>query len=322
MEKCEICNSEFKNLKALSSHFNSKHNISSKDYYDEYILKVNGDKCFVCGNLTSFRNLSVGYLENCSIECRNKNKTINRNYWKGKKQNEITVRKRIENTNQKLKQINWEKSNLEKYGVNNPSKLDSVKNKISEGNKGKIVIRDFNWQNKIIEAKKKNGTLKHSIKTKKKISESLNNYFAENLDREKYISTSNNLKHFSGWYNGLYFRSSLELSFLVKNNEIVFSSCEKNEYKIIYINNDKQKVYYPDYTDGYFIYEIKPSKLLKYKENIFKIEKGFELYGEKYKVITEIETPYISKSQILELIETGAIIVKTNSLKVLEKYKH
>ena len=102
----------------------------------------------------------------------------------------------------------------------------------------------------------------------------------------------------------------------------MFSSCEKNEYKIIYINNDKQKVYYPDYTDGYFIYEIKPSKLLKYKENIFKIEKGFELYGEKYKVITEIETPYISKSQILELIETGAIIVKTNSLKVLEKYKH
>ena len=322
MEKCKICNSEFKNLKGLSSHFNSKHNISSKDYYDKYILEVNGDKCSVCGNLTSFRNLNIGYLENCSMECRNKNKTINRNYWKGKKQTNDIIKKRIENTNQKLKQINWEKSNLKKYGVNNPSKLDSVKSKISLGNKGKIVIRDFNWQNKIIDSKKKNGTLKHSTKTKNKIRESLNKHFSENLDREKYISTSNNLKHFSGWYNGLYFRSSLELSFLVKNSEIVFYSCEKNEYKIIYIDKDKQKVYYPDYTDGNFIYEIKPSKLLKYKENVLKIEKGFELYGEKYKVITEIEVPYISKYKILELIEKGKIIVKSNSLKVLENYRH
>ena len=206
--------------------------------------------------------------------------------------------------------------------MTNPSKLDLVKSKISIGNKGKTVDRDSEWQNKIIDSKRKNGTLKHSNETKSKIGDGLNKYHSLNLDREKYISKSNNISHFCGWYNGLYFRSSLELSFLFINKEVSFTSCEKNKYKIIYEKDGKQKVYYPDYTDGDIIYEIKPSTLLEYKDNDLKIKKGLELYGDKYKVITEKEAPYIEKTKILELIETGIVRVNEKSLKILEKYKH
>jgi hypothetical protein len=322
METCEICKESFKNLKGLTTHVNSKHKLNGKEYYDEYLKKEGEGQCIVCGSETTYRNVGVGYLGNCSMKCRNKNKTIKRDYWKGKTQSNEHIEKRILNTNQEVKQTNWESSILEKYGVSNPSKLDSVKTKISIGNKGKTVDRDSQWQNKIIDSKRKNGTLKHSNETKSKIVNGLNKYHSLNLDREKYISKSNNISHFCGWYNGLYFRSSLELSFLFINKETSFTSCEKNKYKIIYEKDGKQKVYYPDYTDGDIIYEIKPSTLLEYRDNDLKIKKGLELYGDKYKVITEKEVPYIEKTKILELIGTGIVRVNEKSLKILEKYKH
>lgn len=322
METCKICNEQFKNLKALSAHFNLKHGISAKDYYDKYLLKEGESKCVVCGNQTTYRNLGVGYLENCSVECRNKNKTIKRDYWKGKTQSKETIAKRIQNTDQKTKQENWEKSNKLKYGVTHPSKLDSVKTKISIGNKGKIVNRGDDWQEKIINSKRKNGTLKHTDETKTKITNSLNKFYSENLDREKYITTSNNVKHLSGWYNGLYFRSSLELSFLVNNSEIKFTSCEIKKYSVKYLVNGKNKTYYPDYTDGEFIYEVKPTSLLDYGVNPFKIAAAKEKFGEIYKVITEEKCSYITKDTIKNLIESGNVVLVKNSEKIFEKYKH
>lgn len=322
MEPCEICKKSFKNLKALTTHINSKHHLNGKEYYDNHLKKEGEGQCVVCGVETTYRNFGVGYLVNCSIECRNKNKTIKRDYWKGKTQSKETINKRIQNTDQIKKESNRKETMLNKYDVDNPSKLDIVKVKISIGNKGRIVDRDIEWQNKIIDSKRKNGTLKHSDETKTKIRDRLNNYHSLNLDREKYISKSYNVRHFCGWYNGLHFRSSLELSFLFLNKEVSFISCENNKYKIIYEKDGKQKVYYPDYTDDDVIYEMKPSTLLKYKDNYLKINKGLELYGDKYKVITEKEAPYIKKTKILELIGTGIVRVNEKSLKILEKYKH
>jgi hypothetical protein len=322
METCEICKETFNNLKGLTTHVNAKHHLNGKEYYDSYLKKEGEGQCIVCGSETTYRNVGVGYLENCSVECRNKNKTIKRDYWKGKIQSEETIAKRIQNTDQIKKEGNRKETMLDKYGVDNPSKLDIVKSKISIGNKGKIVNRGEEWQNKIIDSKRKNGTLKHSDETKAKICDSINKYYSLNLDRAKYLSKSNNVSHFCGWYNGLYFRSSLELSFLFLNKEVTFISCEKNKYKIIYEKDGKQKVYYPDYTDGDIIYEIKPSTLLECKDNDLKINKGLELYGDKYKVITEKEAPYIEKTKIFELIETGVVRVNEKSLSILKKYKH
>lgn len=103
METCKICEEEFKNLNGLIKHSKSIHNISSKKYYDKYLKKEGDGECVVCGNKTTYRNVGTGYLKNCSIECRNKNKDIKRDYSKGKKQSKETIKKRIKNTNQKKK---------------------------------------------------------------------------------------------------------------------------------------------------------------------------------------------------------------------------
>jgi len=232
------------------------------------------------------------------------------------------VLKRINNTNQIEKQKTLESTLLNRYGVDNISKTELVKEKISIGNKGKIVNRSSDWQKNIIESKRKNGTLKHNEKTKQKIRTKLNEYHCLNLDREKYISKSNNVNHFFGWYNGLYFRSSLELSFLVQNSGISFTTCEKNKYKIIYEKNNKQKCYYPDFTDEIFIYEIKPSGLLEYGDNQLKINRGIEVYGDNFKVITEKECPYIEKIKIFELITSEIVVVTEKSLEKLKNYRY
>lgn len=320
MEKCELCNKEFKTVKSLSAHLIT-HNLTSKEYYDKFILVDGGDECDVCGKKTTYRNINIGYLNNCSMGCRNKNKNIKHDYWKGKKQPIEIIEKRIDKTNQITKEEKRKKTMLEKYGVNNPSKLPEIKNKISIGNKGRIVKKDKKWLNKIIETKKKNGTLTHSEETKKKIKNSLNEYYKNCLDREKYISVSNNVNHLSGWYNGLYFRSSLELSFLVNNSDKNFITCENNKFKVIYDIDEKTKAYYPDFTDGLMIYEIKPSSLLKYKDNQIKIKRGYEVYGDNFKVITENESPYIKKEIIADLIDSGLVIITENSKEILKKYK-
>lgn len=325
METCKICNEEFKNLKALTIHVNAKHHLNAKEYYDNYLKKEGEGQCLVCGTETTYRNVGVGYLKTCSLDCRNNSKDYRKKQSeskKGKKQSKEQIEKRIKNTNQVDKEKNRKQTMLDKHGVDNPSKLDSVKKVISEKNKGKRLTRTNEWQCNIIESKRNNGTLKHTDEAKTKITNSLNKFYSENLDREKYISTSNNVKHLSGWYNGLYFRSSLELSFLVNNNEKSFSSCEIKKYAVTYSVKDKIKKYYPDYTDGELIYEIKPTSLLKFALNQDKIAAAKERFGDSYKVITEQESNYITKDVIKQLIENGSVILVKNSEKTFEKYKH
>jgi hypothetical protein len=325
METCKICDSEFKNLKALSTHFNVKHGLVAKEYYDPYLLKENEGKCSVCDKETTFRNLGVGYLKTCSPECSYLDKEYRKkrsDSRKGKTQSEETINKRINSTNQEIKEKNRKNTMIKKYGVDNPMKLKNIKDKVSEKLTGIKKDRTDEWQQNIISAKIKNGTLKHNAETKNKIRDSINKHYQENLDREKYISTSNNVRHLSGWYNDLYFRSSLELSFLINNPDKVFSSCEIKKYAVRYSVNGKIKTYYPDYTDGESIYEIKPTTLLDFGFNPIKINKGKELFGNDYRVITEIECPYVKKQIIIELIENGNVILTKNSEDIFKKYRY
>ncbi len=325
METCKICNEEFNSLKGLTTHVNAKHSLNAREYYDKYLKKEDEGKCSVCGNETTYRNAGTGYLKTCSLECRNNCKDYRKKQSeknKGKIQSKQQIEKRVLNTNQADKEKNRKQTMLSKYGVDNPTKLDSIKKIVSEKNKGKILVRTHTWQNNIIESKRKNGTLKHNDKTKKKISDKLNMFYSLNLDREKYITKTNNVNHISGWYNGLYFRSSLELSFLFHNKDKKLISCETNKYKVIYDDNGKKRCYYPDFTDNKFIYEVKPSSLLDTYINKIKIQEATKFYGDKYKIITEVESPYITKSLILDLIKSGVVKLTKRAELVLKKYKH
>lgn len=325
METCRVCNGEFKNLKSLSTHFNIKHGLVAKEYYNLYLLKENEGRCSVCNKETTFRNIGVGYLKTCSLECAcldidyRKKRSESR---KGKTQLQETIDKRVNNTNQELKEINRKNTMIKKYGVDNPMKLNDIKDKVIYKLTGIKQDRTDEWQQNIILSKKRNGTLKHNSETKDKIRNSINKYYQENLEREKYISTSNNVRHLNGWYNGLYFRSSLELSFLVNNSGRIFSSCEIKKYVVRYLVKGKIKSYYPDYTDGEVIYEIKPNSLLTFGFNYDKIAAAKEKFGDTYKVITEKECNYITKETIKNLIENGNILLVKNSEKIFEKYRH
>jgi very-short-patch-repair endonuclease len=100
MIKCKICNNEFKDYKSLSRHINS-HNIDKEEYYINYI-NSNSYLCEKCGYKLKFNGLSENPYSKYCFKC---------------------VRT-TDGYKKKLKQIF-----INKYGVDNPSKLVSVKNK-------------------------------------------------------------------------------------------------------------------------------------------------------------------------------------------------
>jgi hypothetical protein len=318
---CKICNKQFDKLLGLSTHIFKIHNLKSKDYYDSYLLNSNQNCCVICNKITSFRGLGNGYLKHCSIECRDNNKEIKHNYWLGKKQSAEQISKRLKNTNQIDKEEKKQKTLLLKYGYDNPSKIPLSKLKLSILSKNSKKPRTEEWQKKIIDSKRKNGTLNHSEDTKKKLTDSMSNYYLKNLDREKYLHFKGNKNFITGWYNNLFFRSSLELAFLHRNNHKKIVSCETNEYKVEYLKNGLTKCYYPDFYDGCFIYEIKPSSLLKSNDNILKINEAIKKYSDLFKIVTEKDCSYLSKEEIMKLIENKNVVLTKNGELALLKYR-
>ena len=73
-----------------------------------YLLSNKDGECLSCKNKTKFLSISRGYREYCSKSCSNSDVDL--------------IEKKL---------INYKKNNLNKYGVENTSELDSVKNKIS-----------------------------------------------------------------------------------------------------------------------------------------------------------------------------------------------
>jgi hypothetical protein len=70
----------------------------------------------------------------------------------------------------------------------------------------------------------------------------------------------------SGWYNGWYFRSLLELSYMIneiENNNKRWETGEQNKYKIEYVDYEgKNRNYFPDFViDNKFLIECKPLRL-------------------------------------------------------------
>lgn len=116
----------------------------------------------------------------------------------------------------------------------------------------------------------------------------------------------------SGWYNGVFFRSLLELSFIINYLErfdFKYTTAETNEYAIKYTFNNKSRTYFADFiiSEKYMV-EIKPSKLhhtplveSKTKAAI-KYCKNNKL---KFKLISPIK---IEREKVLELVESGKLV--------------
>jgi hypothetical protein len=115
----------------------------------------------------------------------------------------------------------------------------------------------------------------------------------------------------SGWYNGHFFRSLLELSYLVYllKNKILFESGELNTHRVKYDVNGKLKTYCCDF---YLIetkehIEIKPKRLCNTIENKAKFNAARSVH-KNFKVLTENDFAQITPSEIVNLYKTGYIV--------------
>ena len=111
------------------------------------------------------------------------------------------------------------------------------------------------------------------------------------------------------------------MSFLHRNKHKKIVSCETNEYKVEYLKNGLTKCYYPDFYDGSFIYEIKPSSLLKLNDNILKINEAINKYSDLFKIVTEMDCSYLTKDEIIKLIENKDVVLTKNGELALLKYR-
>jgi hypothetical protein len=267
--------------------YHAHKNISKEEYYNRFI-HIENSIC-VCGEKKKFRGFSEGYRKFCSVKCRSKNVPPTK-YWQGKKQPDAIIQKRIKNTDQSEKEKTRKQTMLLQYGVDNPSKINTIKEKISKSNTGKKTPRKPNQQEKIIQSKAKNGTLKHAEETKRKISESVQKVYQSD-DPPVTISENNHKNHKTGYFNGIFYRSSYELAFMTHcyKNGIEFISAENKDFRLKYIVNGKNHWYYPDfYLEKYdAVIEIKPNSMLTNEAVLNKINAGMQNY--RFFVITEEE---------------------------------
>lgn len=103
--KCKICGKTYLSYACFGHHLKT-HQLSSKEYFDKYLKGVNEGICVNCEKPTKFVCISIGYSKHCSVKCAN---------------NDPKVRQKITNSTRATL--------LDKYGVENVSQLEEVKEK-------------------------------------------------------------------------------------------------------------------------------------------------------------------------------------------------
>lgn len=127
---CKICGKELKNKLGIPSHLTHSHNISAKDYYDQYIKIDTDGKCKICGKPTSFINAIDGYRAYCSSKCANSDPDI-----QDKIKSHMTDEKR------QAKIDKTRETNIKKYGVASVLQLSSTRQKCKDAISSEVTIK-------------------------------------------------------------------------------------------------------------------------------------------------------------------------------------
>lgn len=116
----------------------------------------------------------------------------------------------------------------------------------------------------------------------------------------------------SGWYKGWFFRSLMELSYMINVIEkfnLVWESAETDKFVMKFIDNGVERTYRPDFFIGNkYLVEIKPKKLwnsylVNQKKNVSIL--FCEKNNYKYKLR---DVPKISYKEIVSLVENDTLI--------------
>ena len=144
MIKCLVCGQEFSTR--LGSHV--KTHMSIKEYYDRYLKKENEGICLVCGKETTFKGLTKGYAEHCSVKCKGKDPKV-------KQKVKQTCLEKFGATNVYASEYGKQKiksTNIERYGVENPQQNEEIKLKTQCTNLKKYGA-EYTFQSKFIKEK-------------------------------------------------------------------------------------------------------------------------------------------------------------------------
>lgn len=109
----------------------------------------------------------------------------------------------------------------------------------------------------------------------------------------------------SGWYKGWYFRSLLELSYMINVIEkynIDWKTAEDKDYKITFFHNKKTKNYFPDFVlNNKYLIECKPKKLWN-TEIVKKKKIAAEIFCKENNLIYKLrDVKKLSYEEITEL---------------------
>ncbi len=130
----------------------------------------------------------------------------------------------------------------------------------------------------------------------------------------------------SGWYKGWYFRSILELSYVIKVIErynLNWQSAEKNTLTCKYIFNNAERTYRADFIiNSKYLVDCKPKKLQKSLENLAKREAMSKFCNSIGLIFKYSDIPKLTNDEILELyIKKQIKFLDRYEKKFKEKYR-
>jgi hypothetical protein len=116
----------------------------------------------------------------------------------------------------------------------------------------------------------------------------------------------------SGWYNGWFFRSILELSYMIKVIErynMNWKNGEDKKHAITYTDvNGIVRTYYPDFIiNNKYIVEIKPTKLMKTLKVMEKVNAGIEYCNKNNMIYKITNIPSLTTDEFRELVNTNKV---------------
>lgn len=344
--ECKICNHIIDDTKF--QYHTRCHDLKSKEYYDLYIKTKDEGKCIVCGNDTKFKGIISGYKIYCSEQCLLKCNTTSLTYWiykcngnvemaetKLKERQTVSKDKFVAKYGDMEGNRKWD-SYCDRQRYTDSLEYFNEKYGIDEG-RSKWEFHQHSKLNTeeiyILRYGEDIGRLKWN-EFKNKCKNNIENFIRVHgevigkINYDKYIQNLSNAQKgsknnmygkpspigsgngWSGWYNGWYFRSLRELSFVLyleKNNHF-WEPAESKKFRIKYIDdkgNDRN--YFPDFlvNDAELI-EIKPKPLQDTVENKLKKEAAI-LFCEKNGYFYKMMDFEINDAIIVEKYKEGKI---------------
>jgi len=127
-----------------------------------------------------------------------------------------------------------------------------------------------------------------------------------------------------GWYNGWYFRSLAELTYMIEEiekNHLRWSKGESSTISIFYEEDGKIRRYFPDFIIGSRMIEIKPVKLMGTKKNQLKKTAAEKYCQDRGMTYEQLDAGILTFSRLVELTMQNKVIFDKKTFLKFEKAK-